>query len=211
MFGGSPASRPVALASAKIDASVCVSETYKSPEASVRSAGHEKYSPCAPNTMSCEIVGGVVPVSTSITCAHDRVVESPAGTQAADAEVHNWPFRHVASRSRLSPESIVPPSVAEAGGAFCTSIVRFVAEASVTFPPSGVPVILITFNVVAALRVVRYWSFAEESNCAGRTVKRPALNGKLQNPRFGLGPHTEGVGAADSRSAFSNTTECSPQ
>ena len=57
---------------------------------------------------------------------------------------------------------MLPPSAAEAGGVFCASIVRFVADASTTFPAAGVPVILMMVSVVAFARVVRYWSLAEE-------------------------------------------------
>src|SRR6266540_1140077 len=88
VFGGSTAIRPVALASGKIDEFVCVSETYRSAEASVRKAGQEKYCPVSPNMMSSSTLGGVGPVSTSIKCAHDLVAPSPAGTHAADADVH---------------------------------------------------------------------------------------------------------------------------
>ena len=170
----------------------------------MRTAGQEKYCPLAPNMMSWAMVGGVAFVSTSMTCPHDLVVESPEGTQAAEAEVHSRPSRHMASSSRLSPESMLPPRAAEAGGAFCASIVRFVADASTTLPASGVPVILMIVRVVPFARVVRYWSLPEVSVCAGRTVKRSARRGRLVS-------RTLAPGRPAITSAFSMTCVSTPK
>ena len=171
MFGGSLARRPATLASAKIDGLVCVSETKRLPELSVLIDGQEKYSPEAPNMMSCTSEGWPS-VATSTRCAHDLSVLSPGGVQTAEAALQRLLSRQIASSMRKSPEwmhgggpKVSPkatqspePAVSETGGLCCSSVTRFVTVVSTTSPPAGVPVILMTVNWSWTLKfhVVRY-------------------------------------------------------
>ena len=75
-------------------------------------------------------------------------------------------------------------AVTESGGLSCAMTGRFTADASITVPASGVPVIRMTVISVAGktppvmLKVVKYWSLPGERWCAGRTVNRALLIGK---------------------------------
>src|SRR3990172_812660 len=142
-----------------------------------------------------------VPVFTSIRWAQER----EGAPHNAEAEPHSLPSRQTASSSRKSPESMLPPpAVGEVGGLSCQAMVRLVASASATLPAFGVPVILITVNrlKVSRSKVASHWSFTEEREWAGRTVKRFGCVGNVKEA---------GDGTPASRSLFWRTAVCSPQ
>src|SRR3990172_8919031 len=127
-----------------------------------------------------------VPVFTSVRWAQERMLPSPEGVQAAEAEVHSRPLRQIASSILRSPESMVPgPAVTDAGGESWPRMVRSVAEASVTLAAAGVPVMRIRVSSVRGRpevisKVARYWSFTAVNEWAGRTVWRLRLSGKAK-------------------------------
>src|SRR3990172_327068 len=143
-------------------------------------------------------------VSTSIRRRQERVVVSPAGTQASLAETHMRPPLQTASRMRLSfveTRSVVPACSAS-GGVLSVEMAGLAKVVMTTFPASGVPVTLqrrITEDE-GGLTEAMYWVVTEVREWAGRMVK------KL---RFGVVTATFTAPPA-SRLDFCQTVVCTP-